>query len=186
MSGVRVGRSVRAVVTAAMTSVALLGTPAAVSASESLLENIAHGKVNPSTRYVMMARPSHTSRREDVGIEVQFSAVNGEEEDTRGAFSLRAAPARWSMGAVVGCAKGMRYAVVAVMVRSGDRVTIAARNRHYQLRPAKLPFALKGRSVFLYGAVPWAPTELTLRSSAGMKITSEKWTDSVGVDGELG
>ncbi len=140
------------------------------------VSTIARGAVDANTWYTITGHPIREHGHGAVYVEVKMSGDTGENEHSVGAYPLRATPARWSIGALLSCHDGVRYAVMTVVVKAGERVVASAKGRRYRLRVAKLTFALDRRSRFLYGAVPWAPTEITLQDAAGRKIASQVWT----------
>jgi hypothetical protein len=146
------------------------------AARKQAAETVARGSVNADTRYLITGRPTREGGRNSVYVEVTMSGNPGENEHSAAAYPLRAAPRRWSVGALTSCHNGVRYAVMTVIVRSGDQVIASAKGKHYLLRSTILPFALKHQRSFLYGAIPWMPTEVTLRGVAGRKLASRKWS----------
>ena len=140
-------------------------------------KTIARGAANANTRYVITARPSREGGHESVDVEVKMSGNTGENVHAASAYPLRAAPTRWSVGGLLGCHTGAQYAVVTVIVKAGEHVIASAHGRRVRLRVAQVPFALgHGRSQFLYGGMPWAPTEITLRNAVGREIAFKAWS----------
>lgn len=146
----------------------------ATSRPASNMAAIARGVVDQNTRYLMAGKPVRVGQ---VYVEVQMYGDAGENEHAASGFALQTSPSQWSVGALLSCKTGTRYAVIAAIVHPGDRVTAFSKRRRYQLRAIELPFNFDRRKgSFLEGAVPWAPAELTLTNPANRKIASEKWS----------